>query len=557
MTIRINNIKLTIDHNDKDLIDEIEQKLRIPYSKVKKFEILKRSIDARKRDKVFFVYQLEVDLNIDEAQLVQKINKPDIQLAKPKRKVEALTVGSKSLQHQPIIVGAGPAGLFVALKLAEYGYKPIILERGRDVERRYKDILHFWKTGELNINSNVQFGEGGAGTFSDGKLTTRISDSRIDEVFHTFVDAGAPREILYEHKPHIGTDNLRKMLVQIRHKLEDMGAIIKFDSLVTKLIIEQGKITAVEVNNDYILPADLVVLAVGHSSRDTYEMFYEQGVEIKAKPLAIGARIEHPQKLVNQAQYGKFADAPQLGAADYTLVKKAGDSEDDRASYSFCMCPGGVVVAAASEKNAVVTNGMSYYNRASGVANSALVATVSTDDYKGEDPLSGIRYLRKYEKKAYQLGGGGYKAPAQKVGDFLAGIPSNDINVSFKPTYRPGITPTDLHQTLPDFVSRSLEHAIQDFGKKLKGYDSSDAVLTGVETRTSAPVRIPRGEDFQSTNIEGLYPAGEGAGYAGGIVSAAVDGLRVGENIVQVYQRPRQFLKEEQFKWENISELME
>lgn len=553
MSIKINNIKLNIDHSEADLIQAIEKKLRLPIKKVKNYNVLKRSIDARKKNNVLFVYQIEADLHVDEKKIIQKIKHPDVQLARTKEETKELLAGSQDLQYPPVIIGAGPSGLFAALELAKYGYKPIILERGREVENRNKDILHFWRTGELNVNSNVQFGEGGAGTFSDGKLTTRIKDSRIDKVFHTFVNLGGPKEILYEHKPHIGTDYLKKIVYNLRRELIDMGAIIKFDSLVTKLIIEQDKVVAVEVNHNAQIPTQLVVLAIGHSARDTYEMLYEQGIDIKAKPLAIGVRIEHPQSIINKAQYGEFANAPQLGAADYTLVKKADEKEETRASYSFCMCPGGVVVAATSEKNMVVTNGMSYFNRASGVANSALVATVSTDDYKGENPLAGIKYLRKYEKKAYKLGGGGYKAPAQKVGDFLDGLPSNDINTSFKPTYQPGITPTDLHQTLPDFVSKSLEQAILDFGKKLKGYDSKNALLTGIETRTSAPVRIPRNEEFQSENIKGLYPSGEGAGYAGGIISAAVDGLRVAEHIIQTYKRPRVDIEEELLSWENIS----
>lgn len=556
MTIRINGIKLSIDHNSVDLINAIEKELRLPYKKVKQFNITKRSLDARKKDRIFYVYQLELDLLIDEKKLVNKLNKQNIQMIEPKRNSFKLLTGTVKLEHRPIVIGAGPAGLFAALKLAKLGYKPLVLERGRDVERRYKDIKHFWSTGELNLNSNVQFGEGGAGTFSDGKLTTRIKDSRIDEVFKVFVENGAPNEILYESKPHIGTDILIKMLKSLREQLLALGATIKFDAQVTKLIVEQGRVIGVEVNNEERISADIVVLAIGHSSRDTYKMLYEIGVELQSKPLAIGARIEHSQKLINTAQYGRYADAPQLGAADYTLIKKAGDTDSDRATYSFCMCPGGVVVAAASEKNAVVTNGMSYFNRASGVANSALVATVSTDDYKGEDPLAGIRYLRKYEEKAYQLGGGGYKAPAQKVGDFLNGRASSDLESSFKPTYRPGLTPSDLHKTLPEFVSKSLETAIIEFGKKLKGYNTADAILTGVETRTSAPVKIPRKEDFQALNIDGLYPTGEGAGYAGGIVSAAVDGLRVAEHIIQTYQRPKQSVGEELF-WENISEQME
>ncbi len=557
MTIKITNIKLPIDHDEKTLLEAVEKKLRVPAKNIKKQTIVKRSLDARKKDKIFFVYQLEVNLLTDEVKVVNRINHQDVQMVKPKKRDNLLQIGSSPLQYPPVIIGAGPSGLFAGLELAKHGYKPIILERGRDVERRNKDILEFWRTGELNVHSNVQFGEGGAGTFSDGKLTTRISDSRIDDVFHTFVENGAPEQILYDHKPHIGTDYLKKIVYNLRKKLIEMGATIRFDALVTKINIEEGKIIGVEVNHKLKIPADVVIIAIGHSARDTYEMLYEQGVEIQGKPLAIGARIEHPQQLINQAQYGNFANAPQLGAADYTLVKKAGSEEDDRASYSFCMCPGGVVVAAASEKGMVVTNGMSYYSRASRVANSALVSTISTKDFKGDHPLAGIEYLRKYEKKAYQLGGGGYKAPAQKVGDFLDGVASTNLDGDFKPTYRPGVTPTDLHLTLPDFVSRSLENAIAEFGRKLKGYDSRDAILTGIETRTSAPVRIPRNEEFQSTNIEGLYPAGEGAGYAGGIVSAAVDGLRVAEHLITTYQRPKERLEEELTAWENISVPME
>jgi len=557
MAVIINNIKLTVDHSQADLILAIEKKLKTPFNKVKDYKIHKRSIDARKKNNVMFIYQIELDLTIDETILVNKLHDQDVHIARSRKEPEAILHGSKMLQQQPIVIGAGPAGIFAALKLAEHGYQPLVLERGSDVEKRKQDILDFWKSGKLNVNSNVQFGEGGAGTFSDGKLTTRTHDPRIDQVFQTLVNEGAPKEIIYEHKPHIGTDKLQQVVVNLRKKLLKMGGTIKFNSLVTKIIIEQNKITAIEVNNQVQIPAQVVILAIGHSARDTYEMLYRQGVVLEPKSLAIGVRIEHPQSLINKAQYGAFAESPQIGAADYTLIKKTGNHPDERAVYSFCMCPGGVVVAAASEKEAVVTNGMSYYNRASGVANSALVATISTDDFKGEDPLAGVRYLRKYEKKAYQLGGGGYKAPAQKVGDFLAGKESNELLAAFSPTYQPGVTPTDLHQALPHFVSKSLETAIIDFGKKLKGYDNKDAILTGIETRTSAPVRIPREGNFQATNLEGLFPAGEGAGYAGGIVSAAVDGLRVAEGLITSYQLPRNKINEEQMRWEDISEQTE
>lgn len=320
MTIRLNNLKLHLDHTEQDLREAVEKKLRLPIAKVKSYEIVKRSLDARKKNNIIYVYQLEAELHTDEKQLVQKLNDPDVQIVKPKKEKTSILPGDRELEVPPIIIGAGPAGLFAALELAKQGFKPLILERGKDVDRRNKDILHFWKTGELNTNSNVQFGEGGAGTFSDGKLTTRIKDSRIDQVFQTFVEFGAPKEILYEHKPHIGTDYLKKILVRLRQKLIEMGAVIKFDSLVTNLIIEQGRITAIEVNHQVQIPAAVVVMAIGHSSRDTYEMLYDQGVKIQGKPLAIGVRIEHPQQLINEAQYGR--NVPQLGAADYTLVKK-------------------------------------------------------------------------------------------------------------------------------------------------------------------------------------------------------------------------------------------
>lgn len=425
---------------------------------------------------------------------------------------------------RPIIVGTGPSGLFAGLVLAKMGYRPILLERGKNVDERIIDADLFWREGKLNTESNVQFGEGGAGTFSDGKLTTLIKDPRSRIVLEEFVEAGAPREILYINKPHIGTDILRDVVKNIRKKIIVLGGEIRFNSKVTDLVIKNSQVTGVEINDEEIIHSDKVLLALGHSARDTFKMLYHNGVEIIQKGFSIGVRIEHPQRLIDENQYGEFANHKKLGAADYKL---SGHFENGRSAYTFCMCPGGMVIAAASEENMVVTNGMSLYARNMENANSALLVGVYPQDYGDEHPLAGVEFQRKWERLAFIAGGNNYKAPAQKVGDFLKDRASENIG-EINPTYNPGVTMTDLRQCLPEFVIDTLKKAIVSFDKNISGFANPDAIITGVETRSSSPIRILRDESFQS-NIKGLYPVGEGAGYAGGIMSAAIDGIRVAE----------------------------
>ncbi len=461
--------------------------------------------------------------------------------------------GSEPLKRQPIVVGAGPAGIFCALRLAAAGFKPVLLDRGREVRRRIKDIARFWTGGGFDPDSNVQFGEGGAGTFSDGKLTTRINDPRTDEVLATLVAAGAPEKILYVSKPHVGTDRLRLVVERLREMMIELGCQVRFEARVTDLLFENGRVAGVVVNDQEALSASVVVLAIGHSARDTYRMLAARGLRLAPKPFSVGVRIEHPQGAIDRAQYGRWAGHPALGPAEYQLShrpaansrgRRGGGSgegnggSDDRAVYAFCMCPGGHVVAAASEEGGVVTNGMSYEARSGENANSALVVSVGPDDY-GPGPLDGVRFQRRWEEAAFRLGGSSYRAPAQTAGDFLAGRASSlgdlecgGVNGAIvRPTYRPGVTPADLHQCLPEPVTEMLAEGLRVFDRKIRGFGHPGALLTGVETRTSAPLRITRDEEGLAEGCPGLYPIGEGAGYAGGIVSAAVDGLRAAERI--------------------------
>ncbi|MDA8213163.1 MAG: FAD-binding protein [Clostridia bacterium] len=529
--------------------------------------MVRRSVDARKKDQVHFVYSVDVALRRGEEKLLARHrNNPEIMQARGEEAEPDFAPAGK-LGFRPVVVGAGPAGIFAALTLAWHGYRPLVLEQGQDVTTRAQDVQHFWSTGELDPLSNVQFGEGGAGAFSDGKLTTRISDRRINKVLRAMVEAGAPEEILYLQKPHVGTDRLKTVVANLRKMLIAAGGEVRFGAQVTQVLLEKGRVTGVEVTGrtgvDFTnrtgdtgsgievtgraegdsnrlevtvveIPTQAVILALGHSSRETYRMLDEKGVAMEAKALAIGVRIEHPQELIDQAQYGEFAGHPKLGAAEYQLTYQ--DKHSGRSAYTFCMCPGGVVVGAASGKGQLVTNGMSNYARDTGFANSALVASVRPDDYPGDHPLSGIEFLEKWERAAFELGGGSYFAPATTVGDFLAGQPSRELPEGTG-TYRPGLTPADISRCLPDYVAETLEKAIIDMGRKLRGFDLPGALLTGVETRTSAPVRILREKDFQAEGIAGLYPAGEGAGYAGGIMSAAVDGIRVAEAVIRQFAR--------------------
>ncbi|WP_129599736.1 NAD(P)/FAD-dependent oxidoreductase [Anaerophilus nitritogenes] len=527
--IRVNEIKLALDEDLSILDDKICKKLKIKKEDIIAYKIFRESIDARKGT-ITLVYIIDVELK-NEKNILKK-NK-NIQKS-PDLSYHFVKSGSKNLIHRPIIIGTGPAGLFAGLILAQRGYKPILLERGQDVDTRTKDIEKFWKEGGLNTSSNVQFGEGGAGTFSDGKLTTRIKDIiRCRKVLDEFVENGAPKEILYSYKPHIGTDLLKIVVKNIRKRIQDLGGEVRFNSCVTDFNIRNGKITSLQINKEEIINAEEVILAIGHSARDTYEKLYEREVLMIQKPFSIGVRIEHSQGLINYSQYKQFAEHKRLGAADYRLTYQ---TKEKRAVYTFCMCPGGFVVGAASEEKMVVTNGMSEYERNQENANSALLVQVNTQDFEDEHPLAGIAFQRKWEKKAFELGGKNFHAPIQLVGDFLKNRPSTKLG-EIKPSYLPGITLTSLDQCLPKFVIEAMKEAIPQMDKKLNGFAKEDAILTGVETRSSAPVRIQRKTDeMECVNVEGLYPVGEGAGYAGGIISAAVDGIKAAEMIVKKYK---------------------
>jgi len=526
--LRITNIKLSLDEDENQLKNKVAKKLKIPEKSILNLRIHRKSIDARKKDDVHFVYTVDVELENEEKVFKKNSNKGVSQVKEINIKYEKIV---QEKITRPIIVGTGPAGLFAGLALARMGFRPILFERGKRVDERVKDVEAFWKEGKLNTQSNVQFGEGGAGTFSDGKLNTSVNNPRGKVVLEEFVKAGAPEEILYSNKPHIGTDLLRNAVKNIRNTIISLGGEVKFNSQVTDLLIEDNRIIGVKVNNEEEYYSYKVILALGHSARDTFEMLYKRGVNIVPKPFSIGVRIEHPQIIINKSQYGKFAFHPKLGAADYKL---AAHFDNGRSAYTFCMCPGGMVIAAASEENMVVTNGMSYHARDLENANSALLVGVNPEDFGSSHPLAGVEFQRKWERLAFILGGKNYKAPAQKVGDFLKDKPSDTIG-NVKPTYSLGVTMTDLRGCLPKYVTDTLKMAILAFDKKIKGFAYEDAIMTGVETRSSSPIRIVRDESFQS-NIKGLYPIGEGAGYAGGIMSAAIDGLRAAEEIAKSYK---------------------
>lgn len=521
--IRIPEIKLSLDQDESLLKKEISKKLHIPDDAVLSYRIFKKSIDARKKNDIHFVYAIDAELN-NEEQILKKFGKKGI-IKSPIIEYEYKPKITKDFTR-PIIVGFGPAGLFAGLTLAQAGARPIILERGKSVDERAKDVEEFWNTGKLNTESNVQFGEGGAGTFSDGKLTTLIKDPRCRKVLEEFVAAGAPEEILYINKPHIGTDILREVVKNIRERIISLGGEVRFSSKLTDILIQDNSVVGVKINDDEVLYGDKVILALGHSARDTFQLIYDRGLDIKQKGFSIGVRIEHSQGLINENQYGQYAGHEKLGAADYKL---SGHFDNGRSAYTFCMCPGGMVVAAASEENMVVTNGMSEHARDKENANSALLVGVNPDDYCSDHPLAGVEFQRKWERLAFEAGGRNYKAPAQLIGDFLQGKASENIG-DIKPSYRPGITMTDLELCLPDYVIDTLKEALRLFDRKIKGFANPSSIMTGVETRSSSPIRIQRDDSLQS-NIRGIYPVGEGAGYAGGIISAAVDGIRVAEEI--------------------------
>ena len=526
MPIRINNIILGLEDSEENLKHKVAKNLKINTEDIHSFKIVKESVDARKKDNIKFNYSVEIKCDYEE-KVVAAAKDNNILLHKNEEEV-AIVFGKEPMLHRPVIVGMGPAGLFAGLVMAKNGYKPIILERGGSVEERSKAVDCFWQSGSLNTESNVQFGEGGAGTFSDGKLTTRIKDFRCDYILKEFVKAGAPEEITYMAKPHIGTDILKQVVVNIRKQIIALGGEVRFNSKLEGLKIKENALEAVIVKGEEI-PCEHLLLAIGHSSRDTYSMLFENDIKITAKAFAIGARVEHSRGYIDESQYGKYADHPKLRAANYRLAYNSPKS--NRGIYSFCMCPGGEVVAAASEEGRLVVNGMSYYNRGLENSNSAVVVTINPEDF-GDHPLSGMEFQRHYESLAYNLGGGGYTAPVQLVEDFLKDKNSVKIH-TVTPSYRPGYEFRELKNCLPSYVVSALKEGFINFDNKIKGFASNGAVLTGIETRTSAPVRIDRNEKLESVSLKGLFPAGEGAGFAGGIISAAVDGMKCAENIMQ------------------------
>lgn len=524
--IRLTEIKLPLDHEESAIQDAIEAKLGINSDQVLSFNIFKRGYDARKKSKILLIYTLDVLVENEAELLEQFISDPHVKIT-PDMEYKFVAKAVENQTERPVVIGFGPCGLFAGLVLAQMGFNPIIVERGKEVRERTKDTFGFWRKRALNTESNVQFGEGGAGTFSDGKLYSQVKDPKHygRKVIEEFVAAGAPEEILYVSKPHIGTFKLVTMIEKMRASIIELGGEIRFSTRVDDVHMEDGQITGLTLSNGEEIKSRHVVLAVGHSARDTFEMLYDRGVYMEAKPFSVGFRIEHKQSMIDEARFGKNAGNPILGAADYKLVHHC---KNGRTVYSFCMCPGGTVVAATSEEGRVVTNGMSQYSRAERNANSAIVVGIDPErDYPG-DALAGIRLQRELESGAYVLGGENYDAPAQKIGDFLKGRDPSAIG-EVQPSFTPGIHLTDISKALPDFAIEAIREAIPAFEKKIKGFSTPDGLLTGVETRTSSPVCIKRGKDYQSINLKGFFPAGEGAGYAGGILSAGIDGIKVAE----------------------------
>lgn len=538
--IRLTEIKLPLAHPDTAIADAVVRTLGIQADELQSVNIFKLSFDARKAE-LLQVYIVDVALSSGalEADVLQRFdNNPHVRPT-PDMAYKPVAAAPSHLKSRPVVVGFGPCGIFAALVLAQMGFKPIVLERGKKVRERTKDTWNLWRKNQLHPESNVQFGEGGAGTFSDGKLYSQIKDPRHlgRKVMQEFVKAGAPEEILVDAHPHIGTFKLVKVVEHLREQIIALGGEVRFEQRVTDVQIENGQLRGLTVldvttQQSYELPTQQAVMALGHSSRDTFAMLYERGVCIEAKPFSIGFRIEHPQSMIDRARWGRHAGHPLLGAADYKLVHHA---KNGRSVYSFCMCPGGTVVAATSEVGRVVTNGMSQYSRNERNANAGIVVGIDPKDFISEDyptshPLAGIGLQRRLESNAYILGGSTYEAPGQLVGDFVKGIASTALG-SVEPSYKPGVKLVDLAAALPSYAIEAIREAIPAFGKKIKGFDLPDAVLTGVETRTSSPIKMTRGADFQSLNVRGLFPAGEGASYAGGILSAGVDGIKVAEAV--------------------------
>ena len=520
--IRIREIPLPPEHNVAQLYYEAARLLKVSNSKIRGLTLVKRSVDARKKPDIKIVYTVDVAVDGNENKILKQSGCKRASVAPvsyykvPKCKAEP--------KQRPVVVGFGPAGMFAALVLAIAGMKPLVLERGDDAQSRHEKVQMFWKTGELDAKSNVQFGEGGAGTFSDGKLNTGVNNHRIGWVLKQMVDAGARENILFDAKPHVGTDVLLNVVQNIRRRIISLGGEVRFRSQVTGICCENGAVTGLEVNGSEVIACDRVIFAIGHSARDTFELLQAMEIPMEPKPFSMGVRIEQKQSTIDKAQYGRVD--PVLPPADYKLVKHL----DNETVYTFCMCPGGYVVAAASEEGRVVTNGMSYADRDGENANAALLVTLNPADFPGEGPLAGMYWQRQIEEAAFAAGGGNYRAPAQTVGDFLAGRAST-AGGAVEPTYRPGVTWCDLNNVLPEKITRAIREALPLMDSSLKGFADPDGVLTAPESRSSSPVRILRGEDRQSA-LRGLYPCGEGAGYAGGIMSAAVDGILSAEALM-------------------------
>ena len=527
--IRIRQIKVpSCSDSIEYLKSKVAKILSIQIKDILNLKISKKSLDARNKPNIYYIYEVDVNVKDENKLLIKHKNNKDI-LKTPDETYKVPKIGNNKLNNRPIIVGSGPAGLFSAYLLAELGFKPLVIERGEKVEDRVNTVQKFWDTGTLNPNSNVQFGEGGAGTFSDGKLNTLVKDKdfRMKKVFEIFVECGASPEILYTHNPHIGTDVLREVVKNMRNKIIEMGGEFLYNTTLTNLIIENNKIKAIEINNKDIINTDILVLAIGHSARDTFEMLLENNIMLEPKPFAIGLRVQHPQKLINENQYGKCYDK-NLPTASYKLTYK---TKDGRGVYSFCMCPGGYVVNASSEEGRLAINGMSYNDRGSENANSAIIVTVSPEDY-GEEPLDGILFQRELEENAYKLGDS--KIPIQLLKDFHNNVESKSLR-NIKPIFKGEYKLSNLNDILPDYLSNSIKEAFINFDTKIKGFNQDDIILAGIESRTSSPVRITRDDNLESINVKGLYPCGEGAGYAGGITTSAMDGLKVAESIINKY----------------------
>ena len=533
--LRLTDIQLPLDHPDTAIRAAILKKLGIDDAELLNVSVFKRSYDARKKSAINLIYTLDIETSKDE-QLLTQFHADRHVTRTPDTTYKFVTHANHQNFLRPVVIGTGPCGLFAGLLLAQMGFRPIILERGKAVRERTQDTWGLWRKRELQPESNVQFGEGGAGTFSDGKLYSQIKDPKhySRKVLTEFVKAGAPDEIMYVSKPHIGTFRLVKMVESMRASIIELGGEVRFSQKVVDIVRDNDAIQGITLESGEQIATNHVVLAIGHSARDTFEMLYERGVYIEAKPFSIGFRVEHPQSIIDRCRFGPNAGNPILGAADYKLVHHASNG---RSVYSFCMCPGGTVVAATSEPNRIVTNGMSQYSRNERNANSAIVVGISPEDYPGH-PLAGIPFQRALESHAYILGGSNYNAPGQLVGDFIAGRASTEFG-AVQPSYKPGVQLGDLSSSLPDYAISAIREALPAFEKQIRGFAMQDAVLTGVETRTSSPIRIKRNDDdLQSLNTRGLFPAGEGAGYAGGILSAAVDGIRVAEAVALSMSRP-------------------